>query len=127
MFIWILTVKCIYYLCVWRRPQIFIKKKKRMALLTNSILHIMWKETKNKLHSVVMKRRADERKTERKEGRKELKQWLGSCCILWVQRKPRLWLQSDVEMSWRGLSFMYVQLSFETSTFSAHKHTQTHH
>lgn len=115
------TVKFISYLCVWW-PQIY---KTRMTLLTNSILYMKWNK------NVIMNAR--ERKQGRKEGNKKegrmgLKKSLRSwCSILWVQTKPRLWLQLDVTMNWRGFSFMYVQLSFEKSTFSAHKHTQTHH
>lgn len=53
-----------FYLCVWRRPQLLIKKKQN----TFNILHIMWKETK--LHSFVLNGRK-ERMRGRQKGRKE--------------------------------------------------------
>lgn len=40
--------------------------------------------------------------------------------ILYVHREPLLWLQLDVVTSWRGLNFIYMQVSNEP--FSIWKH-----
>lgn len=105
----LLTVRCVSYLCVWWGPQIF---KTIMTLLRISILHMKWKKTVKNFNQLSgmqgeRKKERQRRRKGKKEERSKLKQWSGSCCcVLWVQRKPRLWLQSDAMKSWRGRSFM---------------------
>lgn len=60
------------------------------------------------------------------KGMKAMKHNVVCILILYVHREPLLWLQLDVVTSWRGLNFIYMQVSNEPFSIWKHRNIRVH-